>query len=123
MKKNISDKLKSISKDTSKFTNNLFPTLDENNDSFILNHPKGRGVFEVQLLTVPRSLEDQVARKCIEVKCPNNSKILENGSHDALHSLAMKYYDGDNEKLIRETSVLLKGEVWVTDIVDRVISR
>ncbi len=123
LKKNISDKLKSISKDTSKFTNNLFPTLDENNDSFILNHPKGRGVFEVQLLTVPRSLEDQVARKCIEVKCPNNSKILENGSHDALHSLAMKYYDGDNEKLIRETSVLLKGEVWVTDIVDRVISR
>lgn len=123
LKKNISDKLKSISKDTSKFTTNLFPTLEENNGSLILNHPKGRGVFEVQLLTVPGSLEEQVARKCIEVKCPNNSKILENGSHDALYSLAMKYYDGDKEKLIRETSALLKDEVWVTDIVDHVISR
>lgn len=123
LKKNISDKLKSISKDTSKFTTNLFPTLEENNGSLILNHPKGRGVFEVQLLTVPRSLEEQVARKCIEIKCPNNSKILENGSHGALNSLAMEYYDGDKEKLIREMSALLKDEVWVTDIVDRVTSR
>ena len=88
-----------------------------------MDHPKGRGVFEVQLLTVPRSLEEQVAQKCIEIKCPNKSKILENGSHDALYSLAMKYYDGDREKLIRETSALLKDEEWVTDIVDRVISR
>ncbi len=88
-----------------------------------MNHPKGRGVFEVRLLTVPGSLEEQVARKCIEIKCHNNSKILENGSHGALDSLAMEYYDGDKEKLIRETSVLLKDEVWVTDIVDHVISR
>jgi len=123
LKKNISDKLKSISKDTSKFTNNLFPTLEEDDDSLILNHPNGRGVFEVQLLTVPESLEEQVARKCIEVKCPNNSKILKKGSHYALDSLAMEYYDGDNERLIRETSTLLKDEVWVTNVVDRVTSR
>ncbi len=122
LKKNISDKLKSISKDTSKFTTNLFPTLEKNNGSFTLNHPKGRGVFEVRLLTVPGSLEEQVARKCIGIKCPNNSRILENGSHDALDSLAMEYYD-DKEKLIRETSALLKDEVWVTDVVDHVISR
>ncbi|RZN37164.1 MAG: hypothetical protein EF813_05940 [Methanosarcinales archaeon] len=122
LKKNISDKLKSILKDTSKFTNNLFPTLEENNGSLILNHPKGGGVFEVRLLTVPGSLEEQVVRKCIEVKCPNNSKILENGSHHALDSLAMNYCDGDKEKLIRATSALLKDEVWVTDIVDQITS-
>ena len=120
LKKNISDKLKSISKDTSKFTNNLYPTLEETDDSFVLNHPKGRGIIEVQLSTVPGSLEEQVTRKCIEVKCPTNLKILENGPHLALDILAMEYYGGDNEKLIRETSTLLKDEAWVANIIDRV---
>ena len=119
LEKGVSDGLKSISKDRSKFTNQ-FPTLRERRDSFILNHPRGGGVIEVKLLTVPESLETQVAKKCIEVKCPNDYKILGKKPHPALESLAMKYYGGDKEKLIRETSVLLKDETWVTDVVDRV---
>ena len=119
LKKVISDKLRSIPKDKSKFTSNQFPTFEEHSDSFTLSPLKGRGVIEVRLLTVPESLEIQVARKCIEVKCPNNSKILEKGRR-ALGILARDYYGGDKEKLIRETSVLLKDEAWVTDIVDHV---
>ncbi|CAD6494629.1 MAG: hypothetical protein LAKADJCE_00868 [Candidatus Argoarchaeum ethanivorans] len=46
LKKDVSDKLKSISKDRSKFTN-CFPTIKEHGDSFTLNHPKGRGTIEV----------------------------------------------------------------------------
>jgi hypothetical protein len=72
------------------------------------------------LSTVPESLETQVAKKCIEVKCPNNSKILEKGPHYAIDFLAMKYYGGNKEKLIRNTSALLKDEAWVIDVVDRV---
>ena len=119
LKKGISDRLNSISKDRSKFTNQ-FPTLEERSDSFILNHPRGGGIIEVKLLTVPESLETQVAKKCIEVKCPNNSKISGKTPRSTLESLAVKYYGGDKEKLIRETSVLLKDEAWVTDVVDRV---
>lgn len=119
LEKGISDGLKSISKDRSKFTNQ-FPTFKETGGSFILNHPKGRGLIEVRLLTVPESLETQVAKKCIEVKCPNDYKILGKKPHPALEFLAMEYYGGDKEKLIRNTSALLKDEAWVTDIVDRV---
>ncbi|NIA10738.1 MAG: hypothetical protein GWP10_13675 [Nitrospiraceae bacterium] len=119
LKKGVSDKLKSISKDKSKFTN-CFPVFEESKDSFTLNHPRGRGVIEVQLSTVPESLEMQVAKKCIEVRCPTNSKIVEKGPHYALNFLAMEYYDYDKEKLIRETSSLLKDEVWVKDVEDRV---
>ncbi|NMG83529.1 MAG: hypothetical protein GIS02_04910 [Methanosarcinales archaeon] len=122
LKKVISDKLRSISKDKSKFTSNQFPTLEEHNDSFILIPLKGRGNVEIRLSTVPESLEKQVAKKCIEVKYPKNLKILERGPHYALDFLAMEYYDGNKEKLIRETSALLKDEVWVTDVVERATS-
>jgi len=118
LEKNISDKLKSISKDRS-FSNQVLP-LKETNDSFILNHPRGRGIVEIQLSTVPKSLEMQVAKKCIEVKCPTNFRILEKGPHYAVDFLARDYYGGDKEKLIRDTSILLKDEAWVTDVVDRV---
>ena len=121
LKKDVSDKLKSISRDKSKFTNQL-PTLVEYGDSFTLNHPRGRGVIEVQLLTVPESLEIQVVSKCIEVKYPNNSKISEWKPRDALGFLAREYYDYDSEKLIRGMSALLKNEDWVTDIIERVTS-
>ncbi|RZN15709.1 MAG: hypothetical protein EF812_01625 [Methanosarcinales archaeon] len=121
LKKGVSNTLKSISRDKSKFTNKL-PTLEEYGDSFTLNHPRGRGVIEVQLLTVPESLETQVARRCIEVKCPNNTKMSKNESHYALDFLAREYYDGNKEKLIRKTSALLKDEVWVTDIIERATS-
>ena len=121
LKKGISDGLKSILKDRSKFTNQ-FPTLEECSDSFILNHPRGGGIIGVKLLTVPESLETQVAKKCIEVKCHNNTKILERGPHHALDILKMEYYDDNMEKLIRETSALLKDEIWVKDVVERVTS-
>lgn len=119
LKKVISDKLRSIPKDKSKFISNQFPTLKTGSDSFTLSPLKGRGSIEVRLSTVPESLETQVARRCIEVKCPN-SKILEKGPHYAVDFLAMEYYSGDKEKLIRNTSALLKDEAWVTDVVDRV---
>ncbi len=119
LEKGISDGLNSILKDRSRFTNQ-FPTIEERSDSFALNHPKGGGIIEVRLLTVPESLETQVAKKCIEVKCPNNYKILEKGPRYAVDFLAMEYYGGDKEKLIRETSALLKDEAWVSDVVDLV---
>jgi len=120
LKKVISDKLRSIPKDKSKFTSNQFPTLEEHNDSFILFPLKGKGIVEIRLSTVPESLETQVAKRCIEAKCPNNYKILKKGPHHAIDLLAMEYYDGNKEKLIRNTSALLKEEAWVTDVVDRV---
>lgn len=116
LKKNISDKLKSISKDRS-FSNQAL-SFKETSGSFILDHPRGRGIVEIRLSTVPESLEMQVAKKCIEVKCPTNSMILEKGPHYAIDFLAMKYYSGNKEKLIRETSILLKDEAWVIDVVD-----
>jgi hypothetical protein len=118
LKRVISTKLRSISRDRATFTSNRFPTLKEHNDSFILRPLRGKGIVEVQLLTVPESLELQIARKFVEVECPNNAEILENGPHDALDSLANKYCGGNKEKLNRKTSALLKDETWVTDVVD-----
>ena len=65
-------------------------------------------------------METQVVKRCVEVKCPNNYKILKKGPHHAIDLLAMEYYDGNKEKLIRNTSALLKEEAWVTDVVDLV---
>ncbi|CAD6494630.1 MAG: hypothetical protein LAKADJCE_00869 [Candidatus Argoarchaeum ethanivorans] len=67
-------------------------------------------------------MEIQITKKCIGIKCPNNTKMLQNESHYALDILAIKYYDGNKEKLVRETSALLKDEVWVIDIIERVTS-
>ena len=110
------EELDSLIKDKSKFTNRTLPKLEERDNSFILNHPKSKGVLKVKLSTVPGSLEKQVVKKTVEYNCPNNSGILENESHEALKLLARKYYEGDLQRLIRESSSWLRDELWVSNI-------
>ena len=92
------------------------PTLETMNDFFILNHSKSKGVLKVKLSTVPGSLERQIVKKTVECDCPNNSDILEIESHEALKSLANQYYEGDVQRLIRESSSRLRDVAWVKNI-------
>lgn len=112
----IFEELDSLMRDKSKYANHTLPKLEERNNSFILNHPKSRGVLKIKLLTVPGSLERQIVKKTVEYYCPNNSEILENESHDALKLLASTYYEKDIPRLIRESSSWLKDELWVSNI-------
>lgn len=111
--KTIFDKLQSIVRDKSKF--NPLPYFEENNNLLILKHPKGRGCITIKLTTVPTSLEDQIANKIVEVKCPHNSKILQNGAEKALKYLGKEYYES-YEEMIRQSSTWFKGENWVDNI-------
>lgn len=115
---NLCKELQSLLRDKSKFIAHV-PDIECNNDWFILKHPRSRGILKVKLSTVPSSLERQVAKKTVENRCPHDSKILkelETDPHKALESLADKYYDGDKDKLIRESSILLREEIWVNEI-------
>ena len=110
------EEMESITRDRSKFTTHM-PNLEHNNDNlYVLNHPRSKGILKVGLSIVPRSLEKQVVKKTVELKCPSENEILEMDPHEALKCLAKKYYDGDNVKLIRESSTWLKGETWVNEI-------
>ncbi len=115
LKRKFIEELKSISRDKSKFTIHL-PTLERNKDLFILNHPRSRGILKVEQSIVPKSLEYQVVKKTVELKCPSKNKILEEDSHEALELLASEYYDGKRDLLIRESSTWLSGESWINDI-------
>lgn len=109
------EELESISKDKSKFTTHL-PILERKNDLFILNHPRSRGILKVEQSIVPRSLENQVVKKTVELKCPTNSVILDMESHAALRLLASQYYNGNRQSLIRDSSSWLKDESWINRI-------
>jgi len=115
LKEALSEELDSLSGDRSKFTTHL-PNLENNNDLFILTHPRSRGILKVRLATVPKSLEEQVVIKTVEIKCPHNHELLENEPHRALEILANEYYDGNRERLIRDSSSWLKDEIWVSKV-------
>ncbi len=118
LNENLCKELQSLLRDRSKFIVHL-PNIECNNDWFILKHPRSRGILKVKLSTVPSSLEKQVAKKTAELKCPHASEILEkldSDPHKALELLADKYYSGDKDKLIRESSILLRNEIWVNEI-------
>jgi len=109
------EELEAITRDKSKFTT-VFPKLESNDNQFIFNYPKGRGILKVGQSIVPSSLEKQIVNKTVELKCPRKSEMLEMESHEALELLANEYYDGDIQKLIRESSAWLRTETWVTKI-------
>lgn len=109
------EELESITRDKSAFTTHL-PDLERRKELFILNHPRGRGILKVGQSIVPRSLEYQVVKKTVELKCPSKYKILEKESHEALELLAGEYYDGNRQMLIRESSTWLRDETWVNGI-------
>lgn len=110
---NLLDKLQIMVKNASSF--NILPNLEENNNLFILKHPRSRGVIKIKLATVPASLEVQVANKIIAEKYPRDNKFLDGGAKKALKLLLKKYYHSD-EEMIRESSMWLKDENWVKDI-------
>lgn len=112
----LSEELESLSEDRSKFTTHL-PNLENNNDLFILRHPRSRGILKIRLATVPKSLEEQVVKKTVELKCPHNHEILENEPHEALELLANEYYDGSTDRLVRASSFWLREEIWVNNII------
>jgi len=109
------EELEAITRDKSKFTT-YFPNLELNDNHFIFNYPKGRGILKVGQSIVPSSLEKQIVKKTVELKCPRKSEMLERESHEVLELLANEYYDGDRQKLIRESSAWLRTETWVTKI-------
>ena len=115
LKNNVLNKLQSISKDKSKF--NPLSDFEEDNGSFIMKHPRSRGTLIIKLSTIPLSLEYQVAEKMVGVTCPHNSGILNNGARDALKYLVKEYYDGNEEKLIRDSATQFVGEIWVKEIL------
>ena len=118
LNENLCKELQALLRDETKFIVHI-PKIECNNDFFILKHPRSRGSLKVKLSTVPSSLEKQVAKKTAELKCPQNSEILEkleSDPHQALELLADKYYSGDKDKLIRESSNLLRDEIWVNEI-------
>lgn len=109
--------LEAYSKDKTKFTT-YFPKLEQNNGLFVLNHPKSRGILKVALSTVPNSLEKQIASKTVEFKNCKDRKIPKSDSHEALDFLADKYYSGDKQMLIRESSTWLSNEAWVSNVTN-----
>lgn len=112
----ISNKVKLVSQNPQKFTHS--PIFEENNGLFVLKSSKSRGTLNINLLTVPISLEEHIANELIGNKYNHDYKILENGPHYAIDFIANKYYSGNKEKLVRDASTLLKNELWVKDIVD-----
>ncbi|MFA4934940.1 MAG: hypothetical protein WC568_03795 [Candidatus Methanoperedens sp.] len=115
---NLCIELQSLLRDRSKFIVHI-PNIECNDDFFILTHPRSRGILKIKLKTVPSNLEKQIAKKTMEFKGLTDSKILEqldNDPHKALELLANKYYSGDENRLIRESSILLKDETWVNEI-------
>ncbi len=115
LKRKLLEELESVIRDISKFTTHL-PDLESKDNLHILKHPRGGGILKVRLSTVPHNLEKQIVKKTVELKCPSNSEILDRESHEALELLANEYYNGDREKLIRESSTWLRDETWVNDI-------
>ncbi len=115
LNRNLLEELESVTRDVSKFTTHL-PNLECNDNLYILNHPRSKGILKVRLSTVPISLEKQVVIKTVERTCPSKSEILDMESHEALELLASEYYEGDRERLIRESSTWLRDETWVNDI-------
>lgn len=115
LERKLLEELESIIRDTSKFTTRL-PDLESKDNLYILKHPKSEGSLKVSLSTVPISLEKQIVKKTVALKCPSKSDILEKESHEALELLASEYYGGDREKLIRESSTWLRDETWVDNI-------
>lgn len=103
-----------------KYGNHTRPKLEKINNSFTLNHPKSKGILTIKLSTVPGNLERQIVKKTVEYNCPNNSEMLEDEPHSALKLLASKYYEGDLQKLIRESSSLLKDESWVNNCISSI---
>lgn len=116
LEKIVLDSVKRVSKNPLKSTHS--PIFEENDGLFVLKSSKSRGTLNVNLLTVPISLEEQIVDKFIRIKYHHDYKILENGSHYAIDFIANKYYNGDKEKLVRDASTLLKNEIWVKEIVD-----
>ena len=101
-----------FSQDTNSFSNHL-PSLEYKKNVFSLQDSRGRGTIKITYLTVPGSLEEQVARRIIGVKYPTDSEILEKNPHECIEFIANKYYSDNKEKLFRESSTLLQDEMWV----------
>ena len=116
LEKKVLDSVKLVSKNRLKFTHS--PIFEENDGLFILRSSKSKGTFTVNLLTVPISLEEQIANKFIGINYRHDHKILENGPHSAIDFIANKYYSGDREKLVRDASAFLKNEIWIKEIVN-----
>lgn len=114
----ILNKLQSLVKNRLKFTK--LPEFEYSGETFIISHPNAKGTLTIELFNVPLCLETQVAKKFIETKCPKTSIIVEENPHDAIKMLAKDYYGGDIEKLIRDTSRMLKDDMWVKKIVGKV---
>ncbi|MCK5659847.1 MAG: hypothetical protein KAH86_00705, partial [Methanosarcinales archaeon] len=110
---NLLDKLQIMIKDASSF--NILPGIEENDNLFVLKHPRSRGVIKIKFATVPASLEIQIANKIIAEKYPRDNKFLDGGAKKALKLLLKNYYHSD-EEMIRESSMLLIDENWVKDI-------
>lgn len=104
--------LKFFSQDANIFKNRL-PSLEYEKNVFSLLDSRSRGTIKITYLTVPRSLEEQVARRIIDVKYPTDSEILEKNPHECIEFIANKYYNDNKEKLFRESSTLLQDEMWV----------
>ena len=115
----IKDTLYSLSKNNNRFSQ--LPTFEHNSQGFVLRYPKSEGSTIVSLFTVPLNLEIQVANKCIENK-PYPHVNVDTDPHFAIDFLADKHYDGNKELLFRETSLLLKNEVWVNDVLNQINS-
>lgn len=116
LEKIVLDSVKLVSKNPLKSTHS--PIFEENDGLFVLKSSKSRGTLNVNLLTVPISLEEQIVDKFIRIKYHYDHKILENSPHYAIDFIANKYYGGNKEKLVRDASALLKNEIWVKQIVD-----
>ncbi len=101
-----------FSQDTNSFSNRLIK-LESNANSILMKDLSRRGAIKITYLTVPGSLEEQVARRIIHVKYPKDSVILERNPHECIEFIANKYYSDNKEKLFRESSTLLQDEMWV----------
>ncbi|MDO9518122.1 MAG: hypothetical protein Q7J10_08760 [Methanosarcinaceae archaeon] len=115
----VKDILDSLSKNKDRFSRP--PTFEQNNRGFILKYPKSEGSTIVSLFTVPLNLEIQVAKKCIENK-PHPHINVDANPHLAIDFLADNHYDGNKELLFRETSLLLKNEIWANAILNQMNS-
>jgi len=110
LKKKIIETLK----DKNKFQ--LPPTYDETEEYLQIFYPRRKGCLKVRFFTIPQSLELQIATKAIKYHSEPD-EILEESPHEVLRQIALKYYNKNEEDLVRKSVDWLRDEEWLKTIV------
>ncbi|MBP1909796.1 hypothetical protein [Methanolobus bombayensis] len=92
------------------------------NNVFTISHPKNQYNVNVEIYTIPDSLERLTLDYCYSEK---KLKKREKGNiQEEVRSVATKYYDGNKEEMFRNYAIEchLQNEEWAKTIITRICS-